>query len=275
MVSVESPSTTRRGRVEDHCCIDVSLLHKGDKLVPGTCCVWGWSRSGSPIGVVHLVAGIDSIEIICGYVVTKSGTEPAQEVLQINRVPARFANRPCERGRGAQSTFLLCPRCRSRRRKLYIVGAQCRRRDCHRLGFAVETKGPAGRCLQKAAKARARLAAAPGIVCPVPICPVDRTARWSWCRAQKVCAARSSDCRGRSRCPVGPDDCCRSASLLDSTDRPSGIARKGTGGCKPRPRPDRQGGAARSFRQSGLPKCLEVPLLPRRTSNRADFSGVT
>jgi hypothetical protein len=91
-----------------------------------------------------------------------------QGQVQIARVPARFANRPCGRGQGAASTFLLCPGCQSRRRKLYIVGPKCRCRDCHRLGFAVEAKGTVGRSLQKAAKARAKLGAAPGVICPVP-----------------------------------------------------------------------------------------------------------
>jgi hypothetical protein len=66
------------------------------------------------------------------------------------------------------STFLLCPGCCSRRRKLYIVAARCRCRGCHNLGFAVETKGVAGRSLLKAAKARAKLGAALGPACPVP-----------------------------------------------------------------------------------------------------------
>jgi hypothetical protein len=157
----------RRGRVEDQCCIDASVLYKAGKLGPGTCSVWSWSRGTGIVGAVCLVAGADAIEV-CGYVATGAGIEPVQEVMQITRVPARFANRPCGRGRGATSTFLVCPGCLSRRRKLYIVGRQCRCRDCHRLGFAVETKGPTGRSLHKAAKARAKLGAAPGFACPVP-----------------------------------------------------------------------------------------------------------
>jgi hypothetical protein len=163
---LEAP-TIRRRLVEDQCCIDVSMLYKTSRLAPDTCSVWTWSRGNSIVGAVNLVAMANSIEI-CGYVASGKGIEPVQDVLQIARVPARFANRPCGRGRGATSTFLLCPGCQSRRRKLYIVGPRCRCRDCHRLGFAVEAKGPAGRSLHKAAKARAKLGAAPGIVCPAP-----------------------------------------------------------------------------------------------------------
>jgi len=119
------------------------------------------------VGAVCLVAGADAIEI-SGYVSTGTGIEPVQEVMQIIRVPARFANRPCGRGRGAESIFLLCPGCQSRRRKLYIVGPQCWCRACHRLGFAVEAKGGVGRSLHKAAKTRAKLGAVRGIGCPVP-----------------------------------------------------------------------------------------------------------
>jgi hypothetical protein len=162
----EAP-TARRRLVEDQCCIDASVLYKAGKLGPGTCSVWSWARGTGIVGAVCLVAGADAIEI-SGYVSTCTGIEPVQELMQIVRVPARFANRPCGRGRSATSTFLLCPGCQSRRRKLYIVGPQCRCRDCHRLGFAVEVKGSAGRGLHKAAKARAKLGAAPGLGCPVP-----------------------------------------------------------------------------------------------------------
>jgi hypothetical protein len=164
---LEAPTTAGRRLVEDQCCIDVGLLYNAGKLGPGTCSVWTWSRGTGIVGAVCLVAEADAIEI-SGYVATGSGIEPVHEVMQITRAPARFANRPCGRGRGATSTFLLCPGCQSRRRKLYIVGRQCRCRGCHRLGFAVETKGPAGRSLHKAAKARAKLGAAPGFACPVP-----------------------------------------------------------------------------------------------------------
>ena len=167
MGDLEAPTTARRRLVEDQCCIDVGVLYKAGKLGPGTCSVWSWSRGSGVVGAVCLVAEADTIEI-SGYVSTGTGIEPVQEVMQITRVPARFADRPCGRGRGAISTFLVCPGCQSRRRKLYIVGRQCRCRDCHRLGFAVEAKGPAGRSLHKAARARAKLGAAPGFACPVP-----------------------------------------------------------------------------------------------------------
>ena len=167
MDDLEAPITARRRLVEDQCCIDVSLLYKAGKLGPGTSSVWSWSRGTGIVGAASLVVEADAIEI-CGYVASGTGIEPVQELLQIARVPARFANRPCGRGWGAASTFLLCPGCQSRRRKLYIVGPQCRCRDCHRLGFAVEVKGSAGRSLHKAAKARAKLGAAPGFACPVP-----------------------------------------------------------------------------------------------------------
>jgi hypothetical protein len=157
----------RRGRVEDQCCIDVGVLYKGGKLVPGTCSMWSWSRGTHIVGAVHVIAQADTIEIF-GYVSTGNRVEPLQEAMQIVRVPARFADRPCGRGRGATSTFLLCPGCRSRRRKLYIVGPRCQCRDCHRLGFAVEVKSVAARALHKAGKARAKLGAAPGLGTPVP-----------------------------------------------------------------------------------------------------------
>ena len=163
----KAPSTPRRRLVEDQCCIDVSVLYRAGKLVPGTCSVWSWSRGTGIIGAVNLLAKAHAIEI-CGYVATGTGTEPVQDVLQIARVPARFANPPCGRGLGATSTFLVCPGSLSRRQKLYIVGRQCQCRQCHRLGFAVEAKGPVGRSLHKAAKARAKLGAAPGFACPVP-----------------------------------------------------------------------------------------------------------
>ena len=167
MGDLEAPTATRRRLVEDQCCIDVGVLYKAGKLVPGTCSVWSWSRGSGVVGAVCLVAEVDAIEI-CGYVSAGTEVEPVQGVMQIVRVPARFANRPCGRGRGATSTFLVCPGCLSRRRKLSIVGRQCRCRDCHRLGFAVEVKGHAARSLHKAAKARAKLGAAPGFACPVP-----------------------------------------------------------------------------------------------------------
>ena len=167
MGELEAPAKVRRRLVEDQCCIDVGVLYKAGKLLPGTCSVWSWSRGSGIVGAVCLVAEADAIEI-CGYVSTGTGVEPVQEVMRITRVPARFAHRQCGRGRGAASTFLLCPGCQSRRRKLYIVGRQCRCRDCHSLGFAVEAKGPTGRSLHKAAKARAKLGAAPGFACPVP-----------------------------------------------------------------------------------------------------------
>jgi hypothetical protein len=184
MRDLEAPATLRRGRVEDHCCIDASVLRKAGKLEPGARGFWSWSKGTSIVGAVHLVAQCDAIEI-CGYVASGTGAEPVQDVLHLVHVPARFANRPCGRGRGAISIYLLCPGCRSRRRKLYIVGsatgeereARCRCRDCHRLGFAVETKGFVGRSLQKAAKARAKLAAAPGIGCSVPQRNVPSIAR--------------------------------------------------------------------------------------------------
>src|SRR5260370_30884583 len=151
----EAPPTVRRRLVENQCCIDVSVLHKAGKLVPGTCSIWTWSRGTGVVGAVCLVAEADAIEI-CGYVSTGTRIEPVQEVTRITRVPARFANRPCGRGRGATSTLLLCPGCQSRRRKLYIVGPQCRRRACHRLGFAGAVKGPAGPRLANGAHARAQ-----------------------------------------------------------------------------------------------------------------------
>jgi hypothetical protein len=130
------PLKARRGRVEDHCCIDAGVLRNTGKLALGASAVWSWSKGTGIIGTVHLVAKANSIDI-CGYVATGTGVELVQDVLQIIRVPARFADRPCGRGRGAVSTFLLCPGCQSRRRKLYFVGSECRCRDCHRLGFAV------------------------------------------------------------------------------------------------------------------------------------------
>ena len=142
-------------------------IHKAGKIGPGARSVWSWSRGSGIVGAVCLVVETDAIEI-SGYVSTGTAIEPVQEVMQSARVPARFANRPCGRGRGATSMFLLCPGCRSRRRKLYIVGRQCRCRDCHRLSFAVEGKGSAGRRLHKAAKVRAKLGAAPGFASPVP-----------------------------------------------------------------------------------------------------------
>lgn len=157
----------RRGLVEDHRCIDLGVLYKAGKLALGACSVWSWSRSTRIVGAAALATKTDSIDVI-GYVTSRGSIEPVQCVLQVDRVPARFGTRPCGRGRGAVSTFLVCPGCRSRRRKLYIVDAQCRCRDCHRLGFAVETKGLANRSLHKAAKARRKLAAAPGPGCPVP-----------------------------------------------------------------------------------------------------------
>src|SRR5262249_14975000 len=122
VADLEAPATVRRGRVEDHCCIDVSVLRKAGKLEAGAGGVWSWSRGAAMVGAVALVAKADAIEV-CGYVAGGTGVEPVQEALQIVRVPARFANRPCGRGRGAVSTFLLCPGCQSRRRKLYIVGS--------------------------------------------------------------------------------------------------------------------------------------------------------
>jgi hypothetical protein len=173
---VEAPSPVRRGRVEDHCCINASALYRTGKLAAGSSCVWSWSRGTGIVGAVFVVAKVECIEI-CGYVASSSGVDPVEDVLQIVRIPARFANRPCGRGRGAVSTLLLCPGCQSRRRKLYIVNAQCRCRDCHRLGFAVETKGPFGRSLHKAARARAKLGAERGIGCPVPQRYVPSVAR--------------------------------------------------------------------------------------------------
>ena len=166
----------RRRKVEDQRCIDASELYKAGKLIPGTCCVWSWSKGTDIVGAVNVVAAANSIEI-CGYVATGTAIAPVHDVLQIARVPARFANRPCGRGRGAVSTFLLCPGCQSHRRKLYIVGAQCRCRDCHRLSFAAEAKGPVGRGLQRAAKARAKLGAGPGFASAVPPRSVPAVAR--------------------------------------------------------------------------------------------------
>jgi hypothetical protein len=156
----------RRGRVEDHCCIDISALREKGQFERGASGVWSWSMGTRVVGAATVMAGTDFIKVR-GFVASGSTVEPMQCVLQIARVPARFANRPCGRGRGAVSTFLLCPRCWSRRRKLYVVDGQCRRRACHRLGFAVETKSLANRTLQKAAKARRKLAATPGPACPV------------------------------------------------------------------------------------------------------------
>jgi hypothetical protein len=164
---LEAPATVRRGCVEDYCCIDVSVLRKTGKLEPGACGVWSWSRGTGIVGAVSLVTKTNSIEIT-GYVCTGTGIAPVEEALQLASVQARFANRPCGRGWGAVSTFLLCPGCGSRRKKLYIVGSECRCRDCHWLGFAVETKGSVGRSLHKAARVRAKLGAAPGVTCPVP-----------------------------------------------------------------------------------------------------------
>ena len=90
----KAPSTPRRRLVEDQCCIDVGVLYRAGKLVPGTCSVWSWSRGTGIIGAVNLLAKAHAIEI-CGYVATGTGTEPVQDVLQIARVPARFANPPC------------------------------------------------------------------------------------------------------------------------------------------------------------------------------------
>jgi hypothetical protein len=163
---LEAPRS-RQGRVEDHCCIDASVLRKTGKLEPGACGVWSWSRGTSIVGAVNLAVDADAIDID-GYVATGTGIVPVRQVIQITRVSARFANRPCGRGRGAVSIFLLCPGCGSRRRKLYIVAARCRCRGCHRLGFAVETKSAADRAFHKAAKARAKLGAALGPACGVP-----------------------------------------------------------------------------------------------------------
>jgi hypothetical protein len=110
---------------------------------------------------VNVAVNADAIDID-GYVATGTGIVPVQEVIQIARVP------PCGRGRGAVSTFLLCPGCGSRGRKLYIVAARCRCRGCYRLGFALETKSADDRAFHKAAKARAKLGAAPGPACRVP-----------------------------------------------------------------------------------------------------------
>ena len=127
----------RRGRVEDHCCIDASVLLQDRQARTGhfqrVVLVEGHQHRGCGVVVVTTHA----IEI-CGYVATGAAVEPVQEVMQITRVPARFANRPCGRGRGATSTFLLCPGCQSRRRKLYIVGPQCRCRDA--TGWASPSK---------------------------------------------------------------------------------------------------------------------------------------
>ena len=86
----------RRGRVEDQCCIDVSALYNARKLGPGSCCTWSWSRGTSIVGAVNLAVNADAIDID-GYVATGTGIVPVQEVIQIARLPARFANRPCGR----------------------------------------------------------------------------------------------------------------------------------------------------------------------------------
>src|SRR5262245_11334079 len=69
----------------------------------------------------------NSIEVT-GYVSTGTSVAPVEQVLQLARVPARFANRLCGLGRGPVSTFLRCPNCQSRRRNLYIIGPQYRPR---------------------------------------------------------------------------------------------------------------------------------------------------
>src|SRR5262245_32050056 len=98
MAGAEAPAVVRRGRVEDQCCIDLSALYKAGRLVPSTSCVWSWSRGGGMVGAVHVTAQADAIEIF-GYIYSSTGIEQVQEVLQIRRVTARFANRACGRGR--------------------------------------------------------------------------------------------------------------------------------------------------------------------------------
>jgi hypothetical protein len=81
---LEAPTKVRRGRVEDHCCIDVSVLRKTGKLEPGACCLWSWARGNSIVGAVDVVAKADAIEV-CGYIASGADVEPVQDVLQRSR----------------------------------------------------------------------------------------------------------------------------------------------------------------------------------------------
>jgi hypothetical protein len=65
----------RRGRVEDHCCIDVCVLRKTGKLEPGAFGVWCWSRGTSIVGAVNLAGDAYAIEID-GYVVADAEIVP-------------------------------------------------------------------------------------------------------------------------------------------------------------------------------------------------------
>ena len=166
MRDLEAPST-RRGRVEDHCCIDASVLRKSGKLELGASGVWSWSRGTSIVGAVNLASQCRRhrhrwLRRHRHRDRAGAGDDPDRPR------PGKVRQSTLRARLGGVSTFLLCPGCGSRRRKLYIVAARCRCRGCHRLGFAVETKSSADRAFHKAAKARAKLGAAPGPACRVP-----------------------------------------------------------------------------------------------------------
>ncbi len=156
-----------RARVEDQCCLDVSVLHKAGRLVPGVQGVVSWTRGAVLVGAITLRAEADALFLDWHATVGGTMKEVAQ-VVRMARVAARFARRPCGRGRGATTIYFLCPGCGTRRRKLYIVAQRCHCQACLGLGWAVEAESAQARDHRRSAKARARIGAKPGILSPLP-----------------------------------------------------------------------------------------------------------
>src|SRR5262245_34705222 len=132
--------TARRGRVEDHCCIDVSVLRKTSQLEPRACGVWSWSRGTGIIGAVSLVTkptlsrspdmspparASRRWSRCCSWRVSQPDlpTDPAAEVAALYRPSCSALTARAD----AESSTSLA----------HNIG-----RDCHRLGFAVETRCP-------------------------------------------------------------------------------------------------------------------------------------
>src|SRR5262245_13752994 len=125
---------------------------------------------------MHARAKLDTLQL--NWRTTDGATEKAiSELVIIVRSPARFAQRPCGRGRGAISTYFLCPGCKTRRRKLYLISQWCRCRDCLGLGWTVEGESALDRSLRRSSRARARLDVKPGILSLVPPRSVPAVAR--------------------------------------------------------------------------------------------------
>ena len=150
-------SAARMRLEEDVPALDVVLFARAGLLLPGDR-TWKWEGTGGGVQLRVIALG-DVVEIRAGW-----GT--------LGELTLGWS----ECNYGGRRPWWLCPRCESRRRKLYLLRGALRCRLCADVGYGCKLEREPVRGLRRARKAREKLGGRPALVDPFP----RRPARMRW-----------------------------------------------------------------------------------------------